>query len=98
MAEHSAVARALDCLSFCEGDGVASMSYGLCDDEAYLIAAEAPPLPTLAPEYLHNYLVDEMHTRGTGGKPEDVCAFYIVCGYIIIIYLQRKCPYSTDLY
>lgn len=74
-AEHSAAARALDCLSFRENNpnGLLSMSYGLCDDDPYMIAAEAPPLSTSAPKSLLNHLADEMHTCGTRGKPEDVC-------------------------
>ena len=35
-AEHAAAARALDCLSFREGEGIRSMCYGLCKEEPYL--------------------------------------------------------------
>jgi hypothetical protein len=48
-AQHAAAARALDCLSYREGKGVRSMSYGLCDDDPYLSKEDAPSLPTSAP-------------------------------------------------
>lgn len=70
LAEHSAAARALDCLSFREGDGIDTMSYGLCIDKPYMTASEAPPLSTSAPKDLSYLLVDEMQSSDTQEKTE----------------------------
>ena len=65
LAEHSAAARALDCLSFREGDGISTMSYGLCIDKPYIMASEAPPLSNSAPKSLRYDIVDEMECTET---------------------------------
>lgn len=72
LAEHSAAARALDCLSFREGDGIPSMSYGLCIDEPYIIAADAPPLSKSAPKDLCYQLVDEIQSCDTEDCTQNI--------------------------
>lgn len=55
--EHAAAARALDCLSFREGEGVLSMCYGLCDEVPYLEGDETKfVLPSSVPSEFYDWL------------------------------------------
>jgi len=56
LAEHAAAARALDCLSFREGNGVPSMSFCICIEKPYMMACEAPPISSSAPSTLDNQI------------------------------------------
>ena len=56
-AEHAAAARALDCLSYREGSGIMSMSYGLCEEDPYLEDAETKfVIPSSAPPEFFDWL------------------------------------------
>lgn len=56
-AEHAAAARALDCLSYREGNGILSMSYGLCKEDPYLEDDESKfRVPSSAPSDLFDWL------------------------------------------
>jgi len=72
LAEHSAAARALDCLSFREGDGSDGSSYYLCMENPYMIAADAPPLSASAPKILNYPLEDEMQICDTKENDKSV--------------------------
>jgi len=48
-AKHAAAARELDCLSYREGEGIRSMSYGLCKEDPYWSTEDSPGLPQSAP-------------------------------------------------
>lgn len=53
-AEHAAAARALDCLSYREGNGNIVKCYSLCEEKPYLDPTEAPLLPSSIPDTLYN--------------------------------------------
>ena len=57
-AEHAAAARALDCLSFREGNGIKTMCFGLCKEDPYLLDDEESKfvIPSSTPAEFFDWL------------------------------------------
>jgi len=63
-AEHAAAARALDCFSYRDGNGVKSMSYGLCSEDPYLENEFKFIAPSSSPDAINDEVMTPLPLDG----------------------------------